>query len=161
MARGFFQLPDIFAEEGFAGWVTQWSIVRVKLIMTTPIGFSMSWTPEGSNARPLTSDPMDEGDRAWSPDGRRIIFNAGDFEHDETVNMYVMNSDGSDIRPVANEIRMNWFPAWSPDGQYIIFGSSHEGNRNIYIANADGTQLRRLTNHTAYDDFPVWQPVPR
>ena len=48
---------------------------------------------------------------AWSPDGRRIAFDAHDV-------IYVVNADGSGLRRLAQNATVE---SWSPDGRKLIF----------------------------------------
>ncbi len=84
--------------------------------------------------------------RAWSADGRKILF-AGAPNGDPGV--YVMNADGSGQRRLTrNTVRDGGF-TWSPDRQKILFQRQRLGTRgkvsDIYVMNADGSGQRKLT----------------
>jgi len=70
---------------------------------------------------------------AWSPDGRRIAFQGGQYSA-----LYVVNADGSGQRTLA---RWGNAPAWSPDARRIAFFQSNK----LYVVNADGRGHRTLT----------------
>src|SRR6266852_8051948 len=80
--------------------------------------FSMK--PDGSDVRQLTSVTADQGgdgEPAWSPDGRAIVFD----EHSPDFSvwrLYLMNADGSNRHLVFSEDpALNDFqPSFSPDG---------------------------------------------
>ena len=61
----------------------------------------------------MTANPAgDEGVSAWSPDGQKIVFLAGDFD------VHTMNADGSDkvglTKGPAFDFESDWQPL--PDG---------------------------------------------
>jgi Tol biopolymer transport system component len=68
---------------------------------------------------------------AWSPDGRRIAFDAHDV-------IYVVNADESGLRRLTQNAT---FESWSPDGRTIAFGRDN----GIWVMNADGSGQRNLT----------------
>jgi Tol biopolymer transport system component len=68
---------------------------------------------------------------AWSPDGRRIAFDAHDV-------IYVVNADGSGLRRLAQNAT---FDSWSPDGRKLIIGRLN----GLWVMNADGSGQRNLT----------------
>src|SRR5512141_2365965 len=115
--------------------------------------------PDGSNRVKISSDPaVDDGNPAWSPDGRRIAFVS--VGTNTIMDIFVMNADGSNrMRLTHNQTRnFDRGPAWSPDGTRIAFSSELDGNFEIYVMNADGSNLVRLTNDPRVDWQPTWSP---
>ena len=92
--------------------------------------------PGGSGQRTLIHGATREPP-AWSPDGRKIVFEGADGPY-ACCGVYVVNADGSGQRRLARNGRA---PAWSPDGRTIAFFSDSE----IYLMNADGSEHRPLT----------------
>lgn len=86
-------------------------------------------TPGGSLRR-LTSDPGNEGDPAFTPDGKRIVFyrdhsqfvlvgNIG-AEEPEPDGLYAIDTDGADLDAVG-EIESPWSFDISPNGRRLAF----------------------------------------
>jgi Tol biopolymer transport system component len=93
-------------------------------------------------------------DPAWSPSGRKIVFDAG-------CDLYTINPDGSGRRNITSTIAAcAEEPAWSPNGGRIAFSNDTRPalahRRGIYTITTRGTGLRRLTfgNHS----HPNWSP---
>lgn len=123
---------------------------------------------DGSNARPLTADPANDGIAAhhyggegparFSPDGKQIAwtrrFPEGGFD------VWIMNSDGSEARNVtADHAGDDSYPAFSPDGAMLAFNSDRDGNDEIYLMGVDGSGLQRITHRPDYDLAPLWVPL--
>jgi Tol biopolymer transport system component len=110
---------------------------------------------DGSGQTRLTSNPADDREPAWSPDGSTIAF-ARNFE------IYVMDATGSGQTQLThNTGGGDEFPTWSPDGSKIAFTRYGAPLGAIYVANADGSgQPQQLTNNLDGNDFePAWSPA--
>jgi TolB protein len=95
---------------------------------------------------------------AWSPDGRKIAFEAsrGGFLGDRSYSdIFVVNADGSDLRRLTRTYADDWRPVWSPDGRKIAFDRNDDGYNAIWVINADGRHARKLTPGHAFG-YPVW-----
>jgi Tol biopolymer transport system component len=94
---------------------------------------------------------------AWSPDGRRIV-----FERDGDI--CTIAADGSDLRQLTSGPALDYEPDWSPDGRQIVFrsnrgGGGGGGDYDIWVMNADGTgDAINLTRHPGWDGHPDWSP---
>jgi TolB protein len=104
----------------------------------------------------LTSNPGNDLEPAWSPDGAQIAFTSdgdGDFD------IYVMNADGSGtVNVTPTSLHADTEADWSPDGQRFVFTSNRDGNGEIYVMNVDGTDVTRLTVAPGTDLGPAWSP---
>lgn len=104
---------------------------------------------DGSSLTRLTNNSVFDGEPAWSPDGKRIVFSSG---HDTTSaafdrwvyvdEIYVINPDGSNLTRLidnGDQVDDNR-PAWTPDGTKILFHSDRDEFQKYqtYIMDADG-----------------------
>ena len=114
---------------------------------------------DGSNVRSLTFNGATEFLYSWSPDGRRIAYDA--FALDGGV--FLTGDDGAWTVQVAlnTSTLAHLYPAWSPDGRELLFvqWDLTEDNRDIYVMEVDGGVVTQVTNTPAADEFvPTWSP---
>jgi Tol biopolymer transport system component len=106
----------------------------------------------GGNRVQLTDPALDAQIPNWSPDGKRIVFQA-------QGNVWAVNVDGSGLTQLTFDSGRSFSrnPSYSPDGTKIIFGHAPStGGRDLFTMNPDGTGVTQLT-HTAADElFPQW-----
>jgi len=101
---------------------------------------------DGSGLTQLTTGGG-HGPPAWSPDGNRIAFTAGD--------VYIMNADGSNLK--RRTPGPFYSVAWSPDGRTLALdGPSGGDSLNISTVSVDGDDVPMVlkTNAAA----PSWSP---
>jgi Tol biopolymer transport system component len=99
------------------------------------------------DARPGSIAAASETAPAWSPDGKRIAFEAGD-------GVVVAAEVKSGRRVAVYETRAGYEPAWSPDGRLVAY--SCEGG--VCVANADGSNGHRVASDGGN---PSWAPDSR
>jgi TolB protein len=109
---------------------------------------------DGSGRENLTDGPDEDGQPAWSPDGRQLAFVRGG----QPSVIYVIRADGGGLRRVA----LGEAPAWSPDGQRLVFSRPVGLGSDLFTVNVQGRGLRRLTRTTASaESEPEWSPDGR
>jgi hypothetical protein len=120
--------------------------------------------PDGSGERDIGAGSMP----AWSPDGSRLAYTAGDGGA-----IYDIDADGTNQRSVVRcdepDCVSVMSPTWSPDGSQLAFttqrtvGSEADPGRDIWVVNADGTDAHAVTACGPPDcssNFaPAWSPV--
>jgi eukaryotic-like serine/threonine-protein kinase len=111
---------------------------------------------QGHNPQQITTDTSEEVAHlapAWSPDGRKIVFqNLARTKFD----IRVVNLDSKQMNWITNDFRINIRPSWSPSGRFIYFSSDRSGGINIWRApaKADGTlngSLQQVTTGAGQD----------
>ena len=121
------------------------------------IGKLYTVNADGSGLRLVAQKASVAAAPAWSPDGRRLMFNA-------PGGIFVVNVDGSGLQNLTS----GGAPAWSPDGQKIAFvrlvrvrrisPGAAEPDMEIYSMNADGSGQQNLTRNEAIYADPAWSP---
>ncbi|MCI0395571.1 MAG: hypothetical protein L0332_05295 [Chloroflexi bacterium] len=109
----------------------------------------------GSEPVRLTTDPAEDFDAEWSPDGTQVVFRS---HRDGNEEIYVMNADGSAQTNLTNYAGADWSPAWSPDGTWIAFHSNRPEGSGIWVMNADGSGPRPVGTPPGVNDYPTWSP---
>lgn len=108
---------------------------------------------DGTSVTQLTSDPSENAQPCFSPDGRSIAFcstRAGSWD------LYVMDIDGRNVTQVTSGPSQDMHPSFSPDGTrlaYCSFGG-RSGQWEIWTVNLM-THERKMV---AYGLFPSWSP---
>src|SRR5579872_652040 len=99
-------------------------------------------------------DQLNIGSFSWSPDGRRIAFDATrdpDLGSQDTQQVYVLDMNDHHVRKLLEMAGPNGNPKWSPDGKEIAFVTANGdkfffySNRYIAAVPADGGTARVLT----------------
>jgi len=119
--------------------------------------------PSAAVARPASGCPetvaspspeQENVSPAFSPDGRRLLFESNRRGADE---VYVMSLASCTVKRVTAGRN----PDWSPDGKRIVFQRTVRDSERIFVARADGARGRQVTRGAAQqpdDWFPAWSP---
>src|SRR5215218_1840504 len=93
----------------------------------------------GKKIAKLTTNPAEDEDPAFSPDGKKIAFRRR--TRDGNSDIYEMNVRGTRIVRLTTNTADDQDPAFSPDGKKIAFESDRDGDSDIYKENDRGTDL--------------------
>lgn len=117
---------------------------------------------DGSGVRQVTDVTadkpfsMDVNRPAWSPDGKRLVFEVQNLKTADPPNrraLFVVNADGSGLRQLTPwSLNGGDHPDWSPDGNLILFravSTAQKHSGNLYTIRPDGSGLRQLTRYPA------------
>jgi Tol biopolymer transport system component len=104
-----------------------------------------------------TEDP--ELNAAWSPDGKQLVYMAGN----PIETLMSMSVHGENIHALTSDLNVSGTPEWSPDGKQIAFVVNGEfigqdQTSEIYVVNADGSNLHQLTKTGGVTLDPKWSP---
>ena len=111
---------------------------------------------DGKNPKRLTTDPGQDMQPVWMPDGGGLVFTSN---RSGTNQLYRMNADGSEVRELTTAPGGNYDPAVSPDGKRIAFASGRDGLPDVFIMDLDGGNQSNLSDtKDRREAFPEFFP---
>ena len=122
---------------------------------------------DGSGLKQLTPWDKGAGDADWSPDGKKIVFEASP-EYGSYGDIFTINADdGQQLANLTDNDRSGGGssdPVWSADGKKILFLSEHHfsGESGIGLAtmNPDGTDRHFVSPNPEEVHQPDWETAP-
>jgi eukaryotic-like serine/threonine-protein kinase len=113
----------------------------------------------GGDQEQLTSDPGDDFQPVFSPDGSEIAFHG--FRHGNR-DLLLMSADGTNQRAVVGTAAQDRDPGWSPDGKRMSYATNATGQYEIYTIPRQGSGWGTPVKLTSTGGiFPIWSPDGR
>jgi WD40 repeat protein len=108
---------------------------------------------DGTTVTQLTSDPSENAQPCFSPDGKSIAFcstRAGSWD------LYTMDIDGRNVTQITSGPSQDMHPSFSPDGSRLVYSSigGRSGQWEIWVV----TLATRERKMVGYGLFPTWSP---
>jgi Tol biopolymer transport system component len=118
---------------------------------------NLLWTlpAEGGAAVPLTGVEEEASEPDFSPDGRRIVYQA---YTDGVFQLWLMNADGTGRRQLTSGDADHREPRFSPDGTRIACAAESDGRYAIHVVDVDSGEATVWTTGTAQEGQPCWTP---
>jgi TolB protein len=114
---------------------------------------------DGSGQRQLTHVHGDALFPSFSPDGRRIVFQASSSTPSQD-NVFAVEIATGKVTRLTDAPGNDDYPVFSPDAKTIAFVSHRKaGPGQIWLMDADGAHPRQLTHDkVGKDELPDWSP---
>jgi len=127
--------------------------------VSTASGLPQIWLMDrnGSNRRPLTTGPGNDGHPSVAWNGDFVAFHS---DRDGIFQIYLIDLNGTNVRRLTNDSFDNRNPAWASDGRSLVFDSEREGKRGIYSVDVATGELKLLLNPEEGVTYqqPAWSP---
>jgi Tol biopolymer transport system component len=129
---------------------------------------------DGSHQKQITANIFDDENPAFSPDGRKIVFqrDLDPVRGQSDYEIFVMKANGTGEKQLTKSPGLDLEPAWSPDGRTIAFSSERDPANewmDIFVMRPDGSNVRQLTfgapdaqHPSGFDnEYANWSPDGR
>jgi dipeptidyl aminopeptidase/acylaminoacyl peptidase len=113
---------------------------------------------DGGVSKRITTNPSNDNQPLYSPDGRYIAYRAQmipGFESDRMRLMLYDRQDGKIIDLTEKYDRSVDEVVWSPDSKALYFNADDEGYHNIFEVDAATGSVKRLTHNSTNEDMTI------
>jgi Tol biopolymer transport system component len=129
---------------------------------------------DGSDLKPLTTEPGYDAEATIAPDGSSIVFTS---TRDGDLELYTMDLDGKNVKRLTHEPGYDGGAFFSPDSKKIVYRANHpEGEElkrykellaedlvapskvELFIMDRDGSNKRQITHNGAANFGPYFHP---
>lgn len=110
---------------------------------------------EGGQPQRLTNTISDARQPDWSPDGRRIVFQA---YRDGNWHIWSIAASGVRLQQLTSGPFDHREPAYSHDGSRIVFSSDRSGNYDIWTLDLATGAMEQMTDNPGSDFGPAFSP---
>ena len=127
--------------------------------VTVPEGTLWRSRVDGSERLQLTNAPLFAILPRWSPDGKQIVFSAG--QYGKPWKIFLVSAQGGAAQELLSENLSEMDPTWSPDGKRIAFGRlAYADNKDIEVLDLQTHQVSVLPGSQGVFS-PRWSPDGR
>jgi Tol biopolymer transport system component len=108
---------------------------------------------DGTSVVQLTSDPVEDSQPCFSPDGKTIAFAS---TRTGSWDLYTMDLDGKNVTQITSGPTQDMHPSFSPDGTRLVYSSvgGRSGQWELWVVNLTTREKKMV----GYGLFPSWSP---
>ncbi len=118
------------------------------------------WTidPNTGASKELTFGTSFDGNPAWSPDRKQIIFTSDRDREAGKSDVYIMDANGKNVRRITQTPASEVSPKFSLDGKQIAYAEMTDNGAFLDVMDASGANTQRLAGPYKFVEFPAWRP---
>jgi TolB protein len=108
---------------------------------------------DGTGETQLTNTPEEEGNPAWTADGKRVLFSV--FANDAS-RLYSIDPEGKNLREIAAVPGRGL--ALSPDGKRLVYMAGGWTAMRLMLSSPDGSNAKQINDGTSIAWNVHWSP---
>lgn len=113
---------------------------------------------DGAEIKRITNDPKFKEGLTWSPDGRYLVYAAGNYR--DQRDLFMINLETGNSQQLTFTPQSESSPAWAPDGSKIAYLEWPQERQAAFVMVMDvnGENGRRLSDFEAGNSTLAWSP---